>query len=175
MMRVLDDLTGCCRALKERLDGLRVTLVEDRPQGVDLALFTHRGEALDDLSASAVEAGNAVAQARMAESGGELLNVRRGICACHEILLAIASAYETELAGFERVADVMALARSQGGEWTSWSQAVRDALGDCWRVIHATNRSVFECWKEWGEQLAFSFDRTVPRRGGHLETNEATK
>lgn len=161
-----ETLASRCRSLRDRLRELRVTFLEDRPRGADLALFSQRAEALDDLAGGAVEAGNAAAQARRACDGGRIDDGERELGACHELLLSACARFEADLGGFERVAELMALARERGREWTAWSVAVRAALGECRRALDQAQRAALECWRDLVRRVVFSIGQTARLRGG---------
>jgi|SRR5215208_3365841 len=146
---VFDALCARLAGLREALTGLRTTAVEDRPLRGDVVLVDAFGDAAEDLLGwlegaleAAIEARAALARPTDLDSAG------RALAACQERCNRIAARFESDLLTYERIADLLRLGRSRGGEWHAWATSVKGALDACRSPLFETNESLFACWRE---------------------------
>jgi hypothetical protein len=145
------------RQLRDVLDGLRLTVVEDKPlQGGDVALVDHRTDTIEDVLGLIEEGLDAAERGRRALSRpGEIdavATARDALITCQATFNAVTRRFQSDLVSYDRVAEVAGLGRARGGEWRGWAASVRQALRRCEEPAAAVTESLFACWRELAEQ-----------------------
>lgn len=147
------DLGARLRQARESFDSLRLTVAEDRPLHGDVALIDQRSDTIDDVIGLLDDAANAVARGqKAAKSTARLDAVRQALGRCQESFLTIAHRFGSDLTSYERVAELVTLGKSRGGEWRVWAQSVREALRRCEQPIYDTHQALFACWRDLTER-----------------------
>jgi hypothetical protein len=142
-------------ALHEELNGLRTMIVEDRPLESDLALIDLFGEMIDDLLGRLEEAIVAVTEAQRASCAPiDLDIVNRAIGLSQEHLSQVSQRFMFELSSYERMSELWRVGRERGGEWWSWSGAVRAAIGSCQQPLFQAQQAYIRCWQELVNQAS---------------------
>jgi hypothetical protein len=153
-------LDNALRALRLQLQHLRdcvgatrITLVEDRPG--DVALVDQRANTLDDLLGWLNEAAVLAEEGERSTAGrGDLHRVRRPLTRCHERVNRVATALGDDLLGYDRLVELLSLARSRGGAWPSWANEFQDGLRQSQRLVFDVSDALLACWREFAERAA---------------------
>jgi hypothetical protein len=152
-----DDLGLRVRAAHEALLELRVTVVEDKPLRGEAALVDGWCDAVEDLVGAAREAVEAAEEVRRAAGPPPDLDLaRRSLSTCHERAGRVARAFWSDLASFERIGDLIRLARRRRGEWPAWSDGVRMALERCRAPLREADAALLRCWQEIAERVGMT-------------------
>jgi hypothetical protein len=152
----LSTLESRLHALLEAVTDLHTTIgywppaqppeAQEAPALVDI--FSNSAEDLIGWTMEALAAAN-LGQA--AARGGDYDGLRRGLAACHTQASNVTQRLLVDLMAYERVADLMWLGRTRGGEWRAWAMSVRQALDACRQPIFDLDQAQFACWQEVAE------------------------
>jgi len=148
------DLCQRLRMLRDALSSLRLTVVEDKPLHADLALLDRRADTVDDILSSAEEALNAASRGcRALKSPAKRDVARKALARCQEAFAALSLRFQSDLASYDRVAELISLGRQRGGEWRSWAASVKQALQQCEQPTCDAGQALFACWRELAERV----------------------
>ena len=139
--------------LRECLDGVRITVQEDRPHQGDTVLVDVFGEALDDLVGRLDEALDSGAQGHTAVTHGEPEGLIAALARCHDVHGQVSHRFATEVVYHQRMAELARLGRSRGGEWTAWAVSVAGGLDECHQPLHEAGLALLACWQSLAEGL----------------------
>lgn len=123
--------------LSDALLALRVTVIEDRPLDEGTLLVDSLGDLAEELL---VGAGEAAAYARAGD-----------LSSCHETYHRVLGRFAADLVSYERIAEIVRLGRSRGGEWQAWSGSVRAGAEACRSPLDEVGDSLLACWREAAE------------------------
>ena len=123
--------------LCETLLALRVTVVEDRPLDEGTLLVDVLGDVAEELLGGARQA---LAHAREGE-----------LAACHEEYHRLQRRLAADLTSYERIAELIRLGHSRGGEWKAWAGSVRAGAEACRQPLDETGEALLACWQEMTE------------------------
>jgi hypothetical protein len=138
------------------LRGVRLTVVEDKPQRGDVVLVDRLGNAIEDLLGWAEEAVSAAIEAEQAVAHPlDTHRARQSLTLCQERFAHLAREH-LDLTSYERMAELMRFGRGRRGEWQAWTRSVRQALEECQPPLEDVNRALFRCWQEIAERLQTS-------------------
>jgi hypothetical protein len=129
LAHALDRLERCWNAATEALTNLRVCLVEDKPRRADSALIDLRADLVEDLLG------------RLADAAAG------GVLARHAALHEVRRRFVLDLVSYERVRELLDVARAYGAEGKAWADGVRRAFGDCAGALFDADEAVIECWR----------------------------
>jgi hypothetical protein len=153
--------------LQEALVSLRTTSREDKPPADDAVLVDLFSDAADDLLGWLEGAQQAASEAHQAVTQPvNLARAWRGLMICQEHYNRVNQHYVTELACYERLAELLRFGRRRGGEWQAWANSVRAALGDCQQPLFDINQALFACWQEVGERVGM---RSIVVQANHID------
>jgi hypothetical protein len=151
----LGQLVGRQRELRDHLQALRVTVAEDRPLDLDLALVDRHADAIDDLISGAEEGVLAAEEAaRAAAPPADWPRLGRALLLCQERWADLGQRLSDDLLSYERVAELRQTARRYGGEWVPWVGTVHTALRRCGPALQEVGRALnasFRGWLEWSD------------------------
>jgi hypothetical protein len=142
-------------ALRETLQNLRITVVEDRPLGDAVVIIDRMSDAIDDLNGWLQESSEAVGRASKAAN-----YPIDGPCAIACISEASSRFGQLHhqwflgLASYPQMADLAALARSRGREWRAWSDSVRQAMDQASHAMNEIQSMLLISWQELAERLS---------------------
>jgi hypothetical protein len=141
------------KRLKDELEAVRVTVVEDRPSGDQAVVADRLGDAVEELVGWSVEAVAAAEKMREAVVGErvKLRLVRKSLGESQRSFHRVLQRYN-ELVSYARIAELMQLARERRGEWPAWVTAVRKGLEKCREPLEAVAEAYLECWEEIAER-----------------------
>ncbi len=137
----------------DTLEGLRLTVVEDKPLTGDVALIDQLGNAIDDLMGwleDAFAAANAGWQA--VQHPVDCDRARRSLAVSQEQYAKLIQRLTTDLLSYDRVAAVLELGNERGGEWQSWANSVKESLEGCQQHVYDIQHALFLCWQELAER-----------------------
>lgn len=141
--------------LRDCLDGLRLTVVEDKPLVGDVALIDHRTDVIEDLLSAVREAIRAANRGRRATKPPLKLDVARAaLCQCQESVSNLGQRLGADLTSYERMSEIVGLGRHRGGEWRAWASEVTQAIRQCEPSVQAVTQALFTCWRELAEHAA---------------------
>jgi hypothetical protein len=154
---VFAELQHRLRALQEALEALGTTVDEDRPTRDDVIvasrlsddLLAARG-LLEEVLGAADDASRTVAYPLDGD------RARRALTLCQQQYQLFAHAFSFELAGFDRLDDLMSVAKRRGRGWLDWTGVVRQALEQCKMLSEEVANGLFLCWQELAERVAIT-------------------
>lgn len=158
MEATLYTLEVCLHNLRETMASLYTTVVEDRPLGpADApqdtpALVDILGNSAEDLTGWAIEALGNIRESQAALHRGDLDGLRRTMATCHQRTTHITQRLFVDLLPYERVADIVRVGRTRGGEWRAWALSVKHALDACRQPMFDLQQAEYECWQEIAER-----------------------
>ena len=147
------ELTRQLRMLCDRLDELRVTVVEDRPQKDDAALVDGLEYAVEDVLGWLNEAFEDSEKAALAVGHPlDLEQARQSLSRCQELFHRVDQAFGSNLVSYERMKDLAAFAGERRGEWPSWVSSVKQGIEQCPPPLERSRKALAECWQEIAEK-----------------------
>jgi hypothetical protein len=155
--KTFQELSIQLRSLRDLLRGVRLTVVEDKPQHGDVVLVDRMGNAIEDLLGWLEEAVAAAAEAEQAVAYPlDAHLARQALIVCQERYTRLTQQYFSDFASYERTAELMRFGRARRGEWQAWTRSVRQALEQCRQPLDEVNQALFRCWQEIAERLQTS-------------------
>jgi hypothetical protein len=147
-------LCADARALHDALAALRTTILEDRPLRDDVVLVDILGDAAEEALGWLEEALEATVRGqRAAEPPVELDQARWAMAAAQDRVNRIARRFWTDLASYQRIAELTRLARERGGEWRAWARSVKKGLDQCQQSLFTVHETLSLCWQEMTERM----------------------
>jgi hypothetical protein len=147
------DLIRQLRMLCDRLEELRVTVVEDRPAKNDAVLVDNLEDTLTDVLGWLNEA---IVDSRKAERAVtaplDLEQARQSLSRCQELFHQADQSFRTNLVSYEPLQDLAGFARERGGEWAAWFSSVKQGIGQCPQPLEDARTALAECWQEIAEK-----------------------
>lgn len=139
--------------LDDRLEELRVTVVEDRPARNDAVLVDKLEDSVTDVLGwlkeaieSSVKAEKAVAHPLDLEQARQLLS------RCQESFHKADQAFRADLVSYEGIQELAAFARERRGEWAAWFSSVKQGIQQCPQPLEDARKGLAECWQEIAEK-----------------------
>ncbi len=153
----LRDLTNQLQTLREALESLRTTTVEDKPLNDDVVLVELVGAATDDLLGwlEGSQLAAQQAQQRLAYPP-DLQRLWQSVLLCQARFQQVRQRLICDLICYDRMAQLARFGHQRGGEWQAWAKSVRAALGDCQPPLFAADQALFVCWQEIGERVGLT-------------------
>jgi|SRR5215831_1926598 len=147
------ELTRQLRMLVDRLDELRVTVVQDRPTHNDAALVDDLEYAVEDMLGWLKEAlENSGKAERSVGHPADLELARQSLSCCQELFHRVDQAFSGNLASYERLRDLARCAGERRGEWPAWASSVKQGIEQCPLPLEQSRRTLGECWQELAEK-----------------------
>lgn len=145
--------------LHDALLSLRVTVVEDRPlEGGPAMLLDAFGDAAEDMIGWLEESLRSAAP--LAESKADRSfdeeRARQSLVFCQDQFNRVSARFAFDLVSYERVAELMRLARERRGEWRVWAGSVRESLDGCQQQMYDATHALFRCWQELAERVGMT-------------------
>lgn len=146
---VFPELNERLTRLREAVVCLRLTVVEDKPIRGDLALIDLRSDAIDEMSGRIEEAIEEASRGQKALRSPQRLDAaRQALSQCQQAFNALSRRFRSDLVSYERMAEVIGLARERGREWHAWAVSVQAALRQCEQPLHDVEEALFTGWRE---------------------------
>jgi hypothetical protein len=148
------NLTRKFDAMREALQSLALTAIEDRPASGEVLLVDRLGNLVEDLRGWAEEAREAAVQAGDALAHPADLNLgRRALALANERFIRLEYRFFDEAVAHAMVSELMRFGRQRGREWLSWTGGVVQALDACRSPLRELDDALFHAWQELGERL----------------------
>jgi hypothetical protein len=149
------DLRRKIDALREALQGLALTAIEDRPRSGEVLLVERLGNLVEDLRGWAEEAREAAAQASDALQHPADVNLgRRALCVANERFIRLEYRFFGEAVAYGMVSELLLFGRQSRGEWKIWTRGAVQALDACRGPLFELDEALLRAWQELGERLA---------------------
>lgn len=149
------DLRRKIDALREALQGLALTAIEDRPRSGEVLLVERLGNLVEDLRGCAEEAREAAAQASDALQHPADLNLgRRALCVANERFIRLEYRFFDKAVAHGTITELLRFGRQSRGEWKSWTCSAVQALDACRGPLFELDEALLRAWQELGERLA---------------------
>jgi hypothetical protein len=166
----LRDLTTQLQTLREALESLRTTTVEDKPLNDDVVLVELVSAATDDLLGwlEGVQLAAQEAQQRLTYPP-DLQRLWQALLTCQKRFHQVQQRLICDLISYARIAQLARFGHQRGGEWQAWAKSVRAALGDCQPPLFAAEQALFVCWQEIGERVGFTLTTVQTTNIGQVQ------
>jgi hypothetical protein len=152
-----EDLTSQLRKLRDVLQGVQLTAVEDRPERGAVVLVDEMGDAAEELLGQLEDALGAANKARRAAGPSLDLNrTRRHLAESQESFRPLSQTVYANLLSYERIAALLQFARERGRQWMAWVNSVRQGLERTRPALEAVDLAYFRCWQEIAERVGTS-------------------
>lgn len=139
-------------ALNDSLQGLALTIVEDRPSRGEMSAVERLADLVQGLRERAIEAREAATQA--SEALAHPAGIQRGwlaLALANERFIRLERCFFGDAIAHGRISELMRLGSQRGHEWAIWTRCVVQALDDCRTPIFETAEAIFHAWEELGE------------------------
>lgn len=152
-----EDLVSQLRKLRDAIQGLRLTAVEDRSERGAVVLVDEMADAAEELMGWLEDALVAASEARTAVSQMVDLNrARRSLTASQENFQRLSQAFFSDLLSYERNAALIQFGRERGRQWTAWVNTFRAGLEGCRPPLETVGKAYSRCWEEIAERVGAS-------------------
>ncbi|MGZ4828858.1 MAG: hypothetical protein ACXV78_04380 [Candidatus Angelobacter sp.] len=142
------------RRLGDRLQELRVTVVEDKPSKNDAVIVDNFEYAVEDLLGWLNETLEAARKAECAvEQGMDLNEARRALTKCQEQFHRLEQDFNANLLSYEKVKDLTRFGSERRGHWQSWVSIVKQGIEQCRQPLEDAGKVLAECWQEIAEKV----------------------
>jgi hypothetical protein len=147
------ELTGQLRTLRDRLEELRVTVVEDRPRKNDAALVDDLEYTVEDVLGWLHDTLKNSARAEQAVGHPmDLEQARQSLARCQDLFHCVDQAFGAKLVSYERLKDLTGFAGERKGEWPSWASSVKQGIEQSAPALEQSRKALAECWEEIAEK-----------------------
>jgi hypothetical protein len=151
---VFQQLATTYNALREALQSLGLTVIEDRPPHDEILLVERLGNLVDDLRGWAEEGCESAATAREAAAHPpDLQRARQALGVAHERFLLLEYRFYDEGVTHRTLDTLLRFGHQRGREWLGWTKSVLLALDACRGPIRALDEALLQAWQEFGERL----------------------
>ena len=147
-------LTARFAAMRDALQSLALTVIEDRPPQDDVLLVDRLGNLVEDLRGWTEEAYASGLKARGAVAHPpDLHGAREALGAANERFILLEYRFHGEAVVHNTIDELLDLGRRRGREWLGWSTSVVQALDACRAPLRALDEAFVETWQELCERL----------------------
>jgi hypothetical protein len=151
---VFSDLTRKFDTMRDVLQSLALTAIEDRPARGEVLLVERLGNLVEDLRGWTEEAREAAAQARDALAHPPDVNVGRlALTMANERFIRLEYRFFDEAVAHGTISELHRFSRQRGREWLSWTSGVVQALDACRSPLRELDQALLQAWQELGERL----------------------
>jgi hypothetical protein len=141
------------RRLRDRMEELRVTVVEDKPTRNDAAVVDGFEYAVEDVWGWLNETLEAAKIAERAVGHPvDIEKARHALSTCQERFHRMEHAFTENLLSYERVKDLTSFGTERRGEWPAWVISVKQGIDHCRLPLQDTGKALAECWQEIAER-----------------------
>jgi hypothetical protein len=153
--KTFKELCEALRRLRDELQALRVTVVEDKPRAGEVMLVDEFGNTTEEALGWIEEALVAATESRRAVIARfDQEGARRALVQSQEQFHQSALRLSADLLAYERIEELMRLGRARRGEWQAWCGGVKESLDRCQAHLFAIYQTLFTCWQELLERAA---------------------
>lgn len=137
---------------------LAVSVAEDKPLDGDVLLADRLSDTVQDLQGWLDEALSAADTAHQVTiHPADLETARQCLVNCQERFGVFTQRFVSELAQYDRLAELMQLGHERKGEWQAWARIVRGNIERCQFPLHEITQTLFRCWQELADQSSKQF------------------
>jgi multidrug resistance efflux pump len=148
------EFTTQLRRVHDRLEELRVTVVEDKPRANDAVIVDRFEYAVEDLFGAVDEISAAAGEAQRAVGYPlDIEQARQALTRCQEQFHKFEQGFNAHLVSYERIKDLTTFGTERRGEWPSWVASVKQGIEQCREPVEAAGRCLAECWAELAERV----------------------
>lgn len=148
------NLTRKFDAMREALQILALTAIEDRPSRGEVLLVERLGNLVEDLRGWAEEAREAAGQASDALAHPADLNLgRQALAEANKRFIRLEYRFFGEAVAPGTISELQRFGRQRGREWLSWTGGAVQALEACRSPLHELDEALLLAWQELGERL----------------------
>jgi hypothetical protein len=147
-------LTTAFEAMREALQSLGLTVIEDRPSHGEVLLVERLGNLVEDLRGWAEEGLATAMRGREAVTHPpDLHRARHTLGVANECFIRLEYRFLDEAVSYETVDALVRFGRQRGREWLSWSGSVVQALDGCRKPLQVLDEALLHAWQELAERL----------------------
>ncbi|MGB6310413.1 MAG: hypothetical protein WBF89_21750 [Steroidobacteraceae bacterium] len=151
---VFRHLTSTYAAMRDALQSLGLTAIEDRPPRDEVLLVERLGNLVEDLRGWTEEGCRAAAEAQEAIAHpADWHAVRGALAQANERLIVVEYRFFGDAVAYETTDALLRFGRQRGREWLGWSKSVVQALDACRAPLRALDEACLQAWQELGERL----------------------
>jgi hypothetical protein len=149
-------------ALAQAFDNVLWAAVQGQPTGGYGHVLVDQYDALANDAIMLVGAAQgAVVDAMKGTTGPfDAESVGLSLARCHDRVHHLTHLFYTDLLATERIDALTKLARARRGEWATWVQGLKDALGPCPEL------AIIACWQDFVERTGALTTAMAPSRIG---------
>jgi response regulator RpfG family c-di-GMP phosphodiesterase len=143
--------------LQDRLQELRLTVVEDRPARNDAVIVDNLEYAVEDLLGWVKESLHSVKRAEQAvDHPVDMDQARQALTSCQERIQRMEKVFSENLVSYERMKDLSTFGSERRGEWPSWVTSVKQGIEHCKHPLDNARMRMAECWQEIAERVGMT-------------------
>jgi hypothetical protein len=151
---VFQQLATTFDAVREMLQNLGLTVIEDRPPHGEILLVERLGNMVDDLRGWAEEGCVAVNAARQAVAyPPDMQRARQELATAQERFLLLKYRFFDEAVTQRTIDALLRFGHQRGREWLGWVKSVVLALEACRAPLRMLDEALLQAWKELVERL----------------------
>jgi hypothetical protein len=151
---VFRHLNSTYAAMRDALQSLGLTVIEDRPPRDEVLLVERLGNLVEDLRGWTEEGCRAAGEAQEATAHpADWHAVRRALAQANERLIVVEYRFFGDAVAYETTDALLHFGRQRGREWLGWSKSVVQALDACRAPLRALDEACLQAWQELGERL----------------------
>jgi hypothetical protein len=151
---VFQQLATAFDAVREMLQNLGITVIEDRPPHGEVLLVERLGNLVDDLRGWAEEGCTCIVAARQAVAHPpDIQRVRLELGAAQEHFLSLKYRFFDEAMTHRTIDALLRFGQQRGREWLGWVKSVVLALEACRVPLRLLDEALLQAWKELVERL----------------------
>jgi hypothetical protein len=141
-------------AMRDALQSLSLTVIEDRPPQGELMLVDRLGNLVEDLRGWAEEGYASATQARQAVSHPpDLHRARQALAVSNERFISLEYRFYGEVVVHHMIGELKRLGSRRGPEWPGWSKSVVQSLDACRTPLRTLDEAFLQTWQELAERL----------------------
>jgi hypothetical protein len=141
-------------AMREALQSLSLTVIEDRPPQGELLSVDRLGNLVEDLRGWVEEGNDSAVQARQAVSHpADLHRARQALGISNERFISLEYRFYGEAVAHHTIGELRRLGSRRGPEWPGWSKSVMQSLEACRAPLRALDEAFLQTWQELAERL----------------------
>lgn len=161
-----DQLCSALEQARDALAGLRLTVVEDKPAGADVALIDLLDDRIESVRGRLQEALIEALDGRQAARRFDYDGARRALTGCRPVAARAAREFAADIASYEAIVEVRRLGQRRGGEWRGWSAGVKQGIDACTPPLFDTIERLFDCWQELTHAAGWPVTMSAASSGG---------
>lgn len=151
---VFQQLATAFETVREMLQNLGLTVIEDRPPHGEILLVERLGNLVDDLRGWAEEGCASVGAARQAVAHPpDMQRVRQELGTAQARFLMLKYRFFEEAVTHRTIDALLRFGHQRGREWLGWTKSVVLALEACRAPLRLLDEALLQAWQELVERL----------------------